>query len=98
MGAHCKTMSAIFQDGNFDETVHRSRTNWQLHLDRVQKMLPFFHASGNFFHSKSCHLYLQDMLNLHEKINPTEYEIFPTKRYFTIGRSYKFWSGICSDI
>lgn len=33
--------------------------NWDLHLDTIQRMLPFFHASGHFLYAKSAHLYLQ---------------------------------------
>lgn len=47
--------------------------NWQLHLDTVQRMLPYFHASGHFLYAKSAHLYLQDMLDLEEKMDPVEY-------------------------
>ena len=72
--------------------------NWQLHLKCVQQMLPFFHASGHFLYAKSCHLYLQDMLNLKSKMDPTDYEKFVTYGYFTIRRSEKFWSGIWSDM
>lgn len=32
--------------------------NWHLHLQCVQEMLPYFHASGHFLYAKSCHLYL----------------------------------------
>ncbi|KMQ84207.1 hypothetical protein RF55_18201 [Lasius niger] len=72
--------------------------NWKFHLDTIQKMLPYFHASGHFFYAKSCHLYLQDMLSLEEKMDPLEYETFTKKGYFTIRRSDKFWSGIWSDM
>lgn len=47
--------------------------NWTLHLQTVQKMIPFFHASGHFLYAKSCHLYLQDMLELKKEINLGEY-------------------------
>ncbi|CAG9820707.1 unnamed protein product [Phaedon cochleariae] len=79
--------------------IEAERTgNWTLHLETIQKMLPFFHASGHFFYAKSCHLYLQDMLNLQDKMDPTEFESFTTKGYFTIRRSDKFWSGIWTDM
>lgn len=72
--------------------------NWQLHLDTIQKMLPYCHASGHFFYANSAQLYLQDMLRLEEKMTTDEYEKFTTKGYFTIRRSDKFWSGISSDM
>ncbi|CAH2218497.1 jg2186 [Pararge aegeria aegeria] len=72
--------------------------NWNLHLESIRKMLPFFHASGHYLYAKSCQLYLQDMYELEEKMDPLEYENFTTKGYFTIRRSDKFWSGIWSDM
>ena len=38
--------------------------NWELHLNTLQQMLPYFHASGHSLYAKSAHLYLQDMHNL----------------------------------
>lgn len=44
--------------------------NWNLRLDTVQKMIPYFYASDHFLYAKSCHLYLQDMLaNINETKN-----------------------------
>lgn len=37
--------------------------NWKLHLDTVQRMLPYFHASVNSLHAKSADMYLQNKLN-----------------------------------
>lgn len=72
--------------------------NWQLHLQCIQQMLPYFHASGHFLYAKSCQLYLQDMLDLKSKLSPLEYDRFVTNGYFTIRRSDKFWSGIWADM
>ncbi|KAL4720304.1 hypothetical protein ACJJTC_001834 [Scirpophaga incertulas] len=71
--------------------------NWELHLDTVQKMLPYFHASGHFLYAKSAHLYLQDMTCLREKMPANEFKKFTDEGYFTIRRTNKFWSGIMSD-
>ncbi|GBM50198.1 hypothetical protein AVEN_134772-1 [Araneus ventricosus] len=60
-------------------------------------MLPFFHAAGHFFYAKCDHLYMQDMLNWKDRIDPIEYQKFTKDRYFTIRRTDKFWSGIWSD-
>ncbi|GBL74674.1 hypothetical protein AVEN_243563-1 [Araneus ventricosus] len=57
-------------------------------------MLPFFHAAGHFLYAKCAHLYMQDMLNLKDRIDPIEYEKFMKDGYFTIRRTDKFWSGI----
>ncbi|CAH2989439.1 unnamed protein product [Chilo suppressalis] len=72
--------------------------NWELHLDTIQKMLPFFHASVHFLYAKSAHLYLQDMRALSEKIPIEDYVKFTRRGCFTIRRSEKFWSGIMSDM
>lgn len=71
--------------------------NWELHLDTIQKMLPYFHASGHFLYAKSAHLYLQDMSRLREKMPAEEFHKFTDQGYFTIRRTNKFWSGIMSD-
>lgn len=71
--------------------------NWQLHLHTLQRMLPFFHATGDYLYAKSAHLYLQDMYNLKERMDGHEYEKF-VNGGFTIRRTDKFWSGIWSDM
>lgn len=38
--------------------------DWNLHIQCIQKMLPFFHASEHFPYAKACQLYLNDMANL----------------------------------
>lgn len=78
--------------------IEAERTgNWKLHLDTVQKSLPFFQAAGHFLYAKSAHLYLQDMLKLEQLMDPTEFHDFTTKGKFTIRRSKKYWCGIWSD-
>lgn len=71
---------------------------WQLHLQCVQRMLPYFHASGHFLYAKSAHMYLQDMLQLEKKMDVFEYDKFMNRGFFTIRRTNKFWSGVWSDM
>lgn len=72
--------------------------NWELHLKCVERMLPYFHASGHFLYAKSAHLYLQDMRKLKDTIND-DYEFTRfTEGLFTIRRTDKFWSGVWSDM
>ena len=60
--------------------------NWKLHLKCVEKMIPYFHASGHFLYAKSAHLYLQDMRKLKNAVNDNyEFTRF-TKGFFTIRR------------
>jgi len=48
--------------------------NWNLYIQCIQKMLPFFHASGHFpYAKKACQLYLNDMANLKNKMTKNEY-------------------------
>lgn len=79
--------------------IQAERTgDWNLHLNTIHKMLPFFHATGHFFYAKCAHLYLQDMLELNKKVDSTEYRLFTADGFFTIRRSDKFWSGVWSDM
>lgn len=71
--------------------------NWELHLQTIYKMLPFFHASGHLPYAKSAHLYLQCMISLKNIMPAEEFQKFTNEGFFTIRRSDKFWSGIFSD-
>ncbi|KAG8240080.1 hypothetical protein J437_LFUL019652 [Ladona fulva] len=55
------------------------------------------HMAGHYFYAKSAHLHLQDMMDLQQWMDPTEFEIF-MKGAFTIHQSSKFWSGLWSDL
>lgn len=70
--------------------------DWQLHLETIGKMLPFFHSAGQFFYAKTARLYLQDMCNLKERMVSKEFALFTV--LFTIRRSDKFWSGMWTDL
>lgn len=71
--------------------------NWKLHLECVELAIPFFHAAGHFNYAKSARLYLQDMRNLHETMDPVEFKKFTDDGYFTSRRSNAFFAGIFSD-
>jgi hypothetical protein len=60
-------------------------------------MLLCFHSVGHYFFTKSAHLYLQDMMALEQRMDPTEFKIF-IEQNFTIRRSDKFWPGLWSDL
>lgn len=72
--------------------------NWKQHLDCIQRMLPFFVASGHFNYAKCAYLYLQDMLKINKNFKNEEYCKFNDGGLFTIRRSNKFYSGIWSDM
>jgi len=72
---------------------------WELHLETVWKMLPYFHASGHFAYAKCAHLYLQDMTKLKTVMPMDEYNKFATEGFFTVRRlPTKFWSGTWTDM
>lgn len=71
--------------------------NWNLHLDTIQKMLPYFHASGHFLYAKAAHIYLQRMMDLQDKFLDFELQDF-VNGFFTMHFTDKSWSGIMSDM
>ena len=66
--------------------------DWELHLECVRNMLPYFHASGHYLYAKSAHLYLQDMILLDKDTHQ------PLSDYFTVCRTEKYFSGVWSDM
>ncbi|CAH2085135.1 unnamed protein product [Euphydryas editha] len=72
--------------------------NWQLHLQSVKNMLPYFHAAGHYQYAKYGQIYLQSMANLELIMDPVEYDEFTKEGYFTIRRSDKAWAGVWSDM
>lgn len=79
--------------------IRSERTgDWNLHLNCVKEMIPFFHACGHFAYAKSCHIYLQDMVDMKSRVDPIEYEKFSAESLFTIRRSEKYWAGVWSDM
>ncbi|GFU78241.1 uncharacterized protein TNCV_5008221 [Trichonephila clavipes] len=62
---------------------------WNLHLHSSELMIPLFHASGHFSYAKASQIYLQDMKELHDKMDPLEFKKF-SEEYFTSRRSDAF--------
>ena len=78
--------------------IRAERTDdWWLHLYSVKQMLPHFHAAGHLAYEKSDHLYVQQIMELHNIMPENEYDQFTEQGYFTIRRSDKFWDGVFSD-
>lgn len=61
-------------------------------------MLPYFNAGGNIHYAKAAPLYLQQMLDVPNRVCPVEYRKITEQGYFTIRRSHEFWSGIWTDM
>lgn len=72
--------------------------DFDLHLNTVISMLPFFHAAGHHLYAKSAHLYVQKMMDLPQKMKKEEFERFSRDGYFSIRRSARNWSGIWTDM
>lgn len=72
--------------------------NFDLHLQTVKLMIPFFFASGHYLYAKAALLYVQSMFDLKEKMDIVEYDKFCNKGFCTMRRSNRFWSGIWSDM
>ena len=66
--------------------------NWELHLQAVYDMLPFFTASGHNLYTKPAYLYLQLMLDLPNN-HPELYDIF-MNGFHVIRRSDRYWANI----
>ncbi|KAJ8684487.1 hypothetical protein QAD02_020279 [Eretmocerus hayati] len=82
----------------FKTAIAAIRTgNWPLHLRTVKDMLPYFHAAGHNNYAKYAHLYLQDMLELKDKMSPSEYDKLVNQSYYVIRRTNYFFGAIASD-
>ena len=71
-------------------------TNWKLHFQTVQDMLPYFAASGHSLCAKSAYVYLQIMLRLPET-HPGAYRKF-MEGYHVVRLNDRFWAGLSPDI
>ena len=70
--------------------------NWQLHLQSVKEMLPYFAAAGHNLYVRSAYMYLQMMGKL-EHEHPDIYQLF-NDGYHVIRRSDRYWAGLSSDL
>jgi hypothetical protein len=76
--------------------IRADRTgDWNLHLQATMEMLPFFAASGHNNYTKSCRLYLQDMLQT-KKTNPQIETSFQEGLF--VRRSDRLWVGEATDL
>jgi len=70
--------------------------DWNLHLQCLYDMLPYFAASGHNLYTKSVYIYLQKMTNLHMD-NPEVYQHF-TQGLHVVRRSERIWAGLSTDL
>lgn len=70
--------------------------DWNLHLQTMYDMLPFFAAAGHNLYTKSAYVYLTSMHML-----PSEHpEIFTAYQggHHVLRRSERYWAGISTDL
>ena len=69
---------------------------WELHLQCVEAMLPYFAASGHNLYTKSARIYVQEMKRLKEEESAV-YTAF-VNGFHVIRRSDRYWAGLSSDL
>ena len=70
--------------------------NWNLHLQAVRDMLPYFAAAGHNLYAKSAYVYLQIMEDLKEK-HPDIHQKFQDGLH-VVRRSDRYWAGLSTDL
>jgi len=70
--------------------------NWDLHLQAIYDMLPFFAAADHNLYAKSAYIYLQMMLDLQTK-HPEVCKSFQDGLHF-MRRSDRYWAGLSTDL
>ena len=70
--------------------------NFDLHLQSVLQMLPYFTSSGHHLYAKSAYIYLQTMQKL-ETSNKEVYQRFQ-QGYHVVRRNDRFWGGLSTDL
>lgn len=62
--------------------IHAEKSgDWQLHLDIIERMLPFSYATEHFPYAKSAQVYLEDMKALENHMSASDYKKFTTEGY-----------------
>lgn len=72
--------------------------DWNLHINTVKQMIPYFHAAGHLLYAKSAQIYLQQMLSLQTKMSNEDFERFVNKGFFTVRRTDGFFTGNWTDM
>ena len=70
--------------------------NWELHLNTMKEMLPYFAAAGHNLYVKSSHVYLSEMEHLSEE-HPDIHKEF-MYGYHVLRRSDRYWAGLSTDL
>lgn len=70
--------------------------DWDLHLQSLCRMLPYFAAAGHNLYLKSAYVYLQQMHKL-EKTNKDVYDCFKAGLHI-VRRTDRLWGGLSTDL
>ena len=70
--------------------------NWELHLQSVWNMLPYFAAAGHSLYAKSAYVYITSMQNL-EDTHPEVFHQFKAGHH-VFRRSGRYWAGLSTDL
>ena len=70
--------------------------NWELYLQSIYDMLPYFAGSGHNLYSKSTYVYLQAMLSL-QNSHPEVHSSFLDGLH-VVRRSDHEWAGLSMDL
>jgi hypothetical protein len=77
--------------------IRAERTgDWNLHLQALHDMLPYFAAAGHNLYTKSCYVYLMIMKKL-ETDHPDVHQAFQNGHH-VIRRSERYWAGLSTDL
>ena len=70
--------------------------DWNLHLQAIQDMLPYFATAGHNLYAKAAYIYLQKMQQL-QKSHPDIHANF-LRGYHVIRRSNRYWAELSTDL
>ena len=77
--------------------IEAERTgNWELYLQSVRDMLPYFAAAGHSLYAKSAYVYITSMQNL-EDTHPEVFHQFKVCHH-VFRRSDRYWAGLSTDL
>ena len=83
--------------GILKKSIKAGRTGrFDLHLQSVAEMLPFFAAAGLHIYAKSARLYLQQMMALKDT-HPKVYQDYQ-EGHHVFRRSDRYWAGLSQDL
>ncbi|KAE8738446.1 hypothetical protein FOCC_FOCC016069 [Frankliniella occidentalis] len=71
--------------------------DWELYLDSMRAMLPYFHAANHFPYAKGTHIYLQQMDRLETMMDPMDFEMYTKRGFFVVRHTDRFFKCVPMD-